>query len=573
VRIRIRNVDGKVGIGTDPSAPSYELEVAGDISGTQLCIGTDCRSTWPSGADNLGNHQATQNIQLKGNWLSNDGGNEGLKVDNSGNLETYKDSNSNWKIGEHPSYAGYSAIWSGSEDYTILKDSSNLFLNSRGTGNIYIREDNNNIATFYNDGDVELFGDLDVGKSLTVTDGKIKSGGTSKSYGGIDLWGKKGGYSGINFFDNSGTYESTFMVNHDGSTGMFKEGTAWQWSFDSTGALNRGTVPWSRVTGGPNLNGWSFGDNYFYDDGEQVIRASDEWLRLNQEGDFSLGVYTPGLIRADGGFQVDGTTVIDGGAWVKGDRIQQSSIDSSEIEDNTLTASDLAADSVAASEIAAGAVGSSEVSDNSLTANDLAENSVSLSEIANNAVSSSKILDNTITANDLAANSVRASEIAINAVGDSEMIDNPTFTKIIADQYHINCPSGFLSLEHEDHEGNIRQLGCIQIAQEGVEKHCLKAIEKCFEKYGGKLPTFNEIYIAFKYFGTQLQDAVGADNDGTYEWVDSANWDRDKHQGSNHNRRRCGLIEVWDYDGGWDDFIVSGASYDSEYDFRCWIPR
>lgn len=36
-------------------------------------------------ADNLGNHTATANIQLSGNWLSNDGGNEGVRVDADGN--------------------------------------------------------------------------------------------------------------------------------------------------------------------------------------------------------------------------------------------------------------------------------------------------------------------------------------------------------------------------------------------------------------------------------------------------------------------------------------------------------
>ena len=37
-------------------------------------------------ADNLGNHIATDNIRLNGNYLSNDGGNEGIRVDNSGNV-------------------------------------------------------------------------------------------------------------------------------------------------------------------------------------------------------------------------------------------------------------------------------------------------------------------------------------------------------------------------------------------------------------------------------------------------------------------------------------------------------
>jgi hypothetical protein len=37
-------------------------------------------------ADNLGNHIATDNIRLNGNYLSNDGGAEGIRVDNSGNV-------------------------------------------------------------------------------------------------------------------------------------------------------------------------------------------------------------------------------------------------------------------------------------------------------------------------------------------------------------------------------------------------------------------------------------------------------------------------------------------------------
>ena len=37
-------------------------------------------------ADNLGNHTATKNINLSGNYISNDGGNEGLKLDNAGNV-------------------------------------------------------------------------------------------------------------------------------------------------------------------------------------------------------------------------------------------------------------------------------------------------------------------------------------------------------------------------------------------------------------------------------------------------------------------------------------------------------
>ena len=37
-------------------------------------------------ADNLGNHTATDNIRLNGYYLSNDGGSEGIRVDNAGNV-------------------------------------------------------------------------------------------------------------------------------------------------------------------------------------------------------------------------------------------------------------------------------------------------------------------------------------------------------------------------------------------------------------------------------------------------------------------------------------------------------
>ena len=39
---------------------------------------------------------------------------------------------------------------------------------------------------------------------------------------------------------------------------------------------------------------------------------NDGWLRLNNASEFGSGVYTPGIIRADNGFRVDSTTVIDG---------------------------------------------------------------------------------------------------------------------------------------------------------------------------------------------------------------------------------------------------------------------
>ena len=43
-------------------------------------------SSWALIGDNLGNHTATQNVQLNSQWLSNDGGNEGINITNDGNI-------------------------------------------------------------------------------------------------------------------------------------------------------------------------------------------------------------------------------------------------------------------------------------------------------------------------------------------------------------------------------------------------------------------------------------------------------------------------------------------------------
>ncbi|RMD66188.1 hypothetical protein D6817_04600, partial [Candidatus Pacearchaeota archaeon] len=50
-RMRI-TPSGKVGIGTNN--PAYTLDVNGDVRGTRLCIGTDCRSSWPGGGSGGG---------------------------------------------------------------------------------------------------------------------------------------------------------------------------------------------------------------------------------------------------------------------------------------------------------------------------------------------------------------------------------------------------------------------------------------------------------------------------------------------------------------------------------------
>ncbi|HIB84747.1 MAG TPA: hypothetical protein EYO59_09155, partial [Chromatiaceae bacterium] len=51
----------------------------------QQCFGCGAGSPPPSG-DNLGNHRATENIRLNSNYISNDGDNEGLTIDDAGKV-------------------------------------------------------------------------------------------------------------------------------------------------------------------------------------------------------------------------------------------------------------------------------------------------------------------------------------------------------------------------------------------------------------------------------------------------------------------------------------------------------
>ena len=166
--------------------------------------------------------------------------------------------------------------------------------------------------------------------------------------------------------------------------------------------------------------------DHIFISGNQAMRGNDNWLRLNQNGDFTNGTYTPGMFRADGGFEVDGNTIINGsgtvigsyvGSGVNGDNIANGTIDSSEIQDNTLTANDLAPDSVGSSEIANNAVGSSEIANGAVGNSEIANNAVNSAKIANGSVTSDDIANNTITAADIGTGAVRSDEILNGTIG------------------------------------------------------------------------------------------------------------------------------------------------------------
>lgn len=64
-----------------PSAADHTITISASGGGTT--------------GDNLGNHTAARNVRLNGNWLSNDGDDEGIRIDNNGNASIPKDATVN----------------------------------------------------------------------------------------------------------------------------------------------------------------------------------------------------------------------------------------------------------------------------------------------------------------------------------------------------------------------------------------------------------------------------------------------------------------------------------------------
>ena len=81
-RLRIDSADGNVYIAN--LTGTGNRCVYADAGGVLRVKAEDCGTA--SGGDNLGNHTATQTLLLNNNWLSNDGGSEGIRIDNSGNV-------------------------------------------------------------------------------------------------------------------------------------------------------------------------------------------------------------------------------------------------------------------------------------------------------------------------------------------------------------------------------------------------------------------------------------------------------------------------------------------------------
>ena len=116
------------------------------------------------------------------------------------------------------------------------------------------------------------------------------------------------GYSAI--WRGSGDYALLFnandtFLNSRGGTIYFRDNNS-----------NRATLNSGGLTVESNI---SANGGYIYTASKEAIRGTDTFLRLNNAGQFSSGVYTPGAFRADGGATVrNGLSVNSGNIYVAG---------------------------------------------------------------------------------------------------------------------------------------------------------------------------------------------------------------------------------------------------------------
>ncbi len=103
------------------------------LSGNSLSLTNDATPVDLSSyldADDLGNHTATQNLRLNNRWLSNDGGNEGISINNAGVVNV----SSNLTVGGNTTVTGNATVSGILNTTNILTAGGGVFLNAGGWG-------------------------------------------------------------------------------------------------------------------------------------------------------------------------------------------------------------------------------------------------------------------------------------------------------------------------------------------------------------------------------------------------------------------------------------------------------
>jgi hypothetical protein len=195
------------------------------------------------GADNLGNHTATQNIKLSGFWLSGDGGNEGVYVANDGSVgigtttpSTKLDVNGDVSAAYEYKIAGNTVLKVMGLDNTFLGRNSGKD-NTTGNNNTFSGYDAgySNTTGYYNTFSGAYSGSANTTGSYNTFSGAY-AGFANTSGGDNTFSGNFAGKSNIIGFHNTFLGSSAGSANTAGSDNTFSGyGTGF---FNTTGSGN-----------------------------------------------------------------------------------------------------------------------------------------------------------------------------------------------------------------------------------------------------------------------------------------------------------------------------------------------
>ncbi len=241
---------GNVAIDTGAANPSEKLEVGGGVkvstalaaqAGTIQWDGNNFQghdgAQWVNldaagGGDNLGDHIANQNIQLNGKFLSNDGGDEGIRVLDTGlvgigisnpttTLEIKAHSPNAWAGGLELTSNDETSSWVLYPRDTQALNGKALLLSNNGGGNIITFADGGNVAI---DTDVanpseklEVGGGVKVSTALAAQAGTIQwDGNNFQGHDGNAWVNLDGGVDAANFIQNQNAVDQVANFRIDG---------------------------------------------------------------------------------------------------------------------------------------------------------------------------------------------------------------------------------------------------------------------------------------------------------------------------------------------------------------------